>query len=140
MFLHVFWRCHDSSKMMKRGTPAFFSRFWAVSLNFENGVTKRQKWRSVTPPPQKIKLVEGPGPRRRQEVVPQAAVPSQSSFRVQAQANHTPRPFSWGLNPVTLTGELPQLRAVPPEPPASAELRPAGPGHRGRLDSPSPYE
>ena len=30
--------------MMKRGTPAFFLVFWAVSLNFENGVTKHQKW------------------------------------------------------------------------------------------------
>ena len=52
-------------------TPAFFLVFWAVSLNLENGVTKRQKWRSVTPPPQEIifKLVEGPGPRRPQEVV-----------------------------------------------------------------------
>ena len=27
---------------------------------------------------------------------------SQSGFRVQAQSNNTPRPFSWGLNPVTL--------------------------------------
>ena len=65
---------------------------------------------------------------------------SQSGFRVQAQTNHTPRPFSWGLNPVTsvpaeLPGKLPQLGAVAPEPPASAELR-----HRGGLDSPSPYE
>ena len=32
---------------------------------------------------------------------------SQSGFRVQAQTNHTARPFSWGLNPVT----LPQSRA-----------------------------
>ena len=27
---------------------------------------------------------------------------SQSGFRAQAQSNHTPRPFSWGLNPVAL--------------------------------------
>ena len=27
---------------------------------------------------------------------------SQSGFRVQAQSNNTPRPFSWGLNPVSL--------------------------------------
>ena len=27
---------------------------------------------------------------------------SQSGFRVQAQSNNTPRPFSWGLNPVAL--------------------------------------
>ena len=67
---------------------------------------------------------------------------SQSGFRVQAQTNHTPR-----LNPVTLPqsqpnsrASLPQLGAVAPEPPASAELRPAGPRYRGGLDSPSPYE
>ena len=27
---------------------------------------------------------------------------SQSGFRAQAQSNNTPRPFSWGLNPVAL--------------------------------------
>ena len=27
---------------------------------------------------------------------------SQSDFRVQAQSNHTPRPFAWGLNPVAV--------------------------------------
>ena len=27
---------------------------------------------------------------------------SQSGFRVQAQSNNTPRPFSWGLNPVAM--------------------------------------
>ena len=48
---------------------------------------------------------------------------SHSGFRVQAQSN-TPRPFSWGLNPVALPqsqlGKL-QFRAVTPEP-ASAQL------------------
>ena len=49
---------------------------------------------------------------------------SQSGFQLQAQA--------WGLNPVPqLPCKLPQLRTVPPEPPASAELQPAGPRHRG---------
>ena len=42
--------------------------------------------------------------------------------------------------PAELPGKLPQLGAVAPEPPASAELRPAGPRYRGGLDSPSPYE
>ena len=36
---------------------------------------------------------------------------SQSGFRVQAQSNHTPRPFSWGLNPVTLPQSQPSSRA-----------------------------
>ena len=36
---------------------------------------------------------------------------SQSGFRVQAQANHTPRTFSWGLNPVTLPQSQPNSRA-----------------------------
>ena len=40
------------------------------------------------------------------QAAPQAAASSrassQSGFRVQAQANNTPRPFSWGLNPVAL--------------------------------------
>ena len=36
---------------------------------------------------------------------------SQSGFRVQAQTNHTPRPFSWGLNPVTLPQSQPNSRA-----------------------------
>ena len=36
---------------------------------------------------------------------------SQSGFRVQAQSNHTPRPFSWGLNPVTLPQSQPNSRA-----------------------------
>ena len=35
---------------------------------------------------------------------------SQSSFRVQAQSN-TPRPFSWGLNPVALPQSQPSSRA-----------------------------
>ena len=70
-FCMFFRRCHVSSKMKKRDTPAFFLVFWAhskaVPLNFKNeetwhprlfsrflgafksGVTKRQKWRSVTP-------------------------------------------------------------------------------------------
>ena len=71
MFLHVFLAVPLNFKNEKTWHPRLFSCFWAVSLNFENGVTKRQKWRSVTPPPQKIifKLVEGPGPRRPQEVV-----------------------------------------------------------------------
>ena len=30
---------------------------------------------------------------------------------VQAQSNHTPRPFSWGLNPVTLPQSQPSSRA-----------------------------
>ena len=47
---------------------------------------------------------------------------SQSGF--QAQTNHTPRPFSWGLNPVApvpaeLPGKLPQLRTPEPLPPPS---------------------
>ena len=32
---------------------------------------------------------------------------SQSGFRVQAQSNNTPRPFSWGLNPVALPQSQP---------------------------------
>ena len=36
---------------------------------------------------------------------------SASGFRVQAQTNHTPRPFSWGLNPVTLPQSQPNSRA-----------------------------
>ena len=36
---------------------------------------------------------------------------SQSGFRVQAQTNHTPRPFSWGLNPVALPQSQPSSRA-----------------------------
>ena len=32
-------------------------------------------------------------------------------LRVQAQSNHTPRPFSWGLNPVTLPQSQPSSRA-----------------------------
>ena len=36
---------------------------------------------------------------------------SQSGFRVQAQSNHTPRPFSWGLNPVALPQSQPSSRA-----------------------------
>ena len=42
---------------------------------------------------------------------------SQSGFRVQAQSNNTPRPFSWGLNPVA----LPQSQSLR----ASSCLRPA---------------
>ena len=34
---------------------------------------------------------------------------SQSGFRVQAQSNNTPRPFSWGLNPVALPQSQPSL-------------------------------
>ena len=36
---------------------------------------------------------------------------SQSGFRVQAQTNHTPRPFSWGVNPVALPQSQPNSRA-----------------------------
>ena len=36
---------------------------------------------------------------------------SQSGFRVQAQSNNTPRPFSWGLNPVALPQSQPSSRA-----------------------------
>ena len=49
---------------------------------------------------------------------------SQSGFRVQAQSNNTPRPFSWGLNPVA----LPQSQRAcgrAPVPDAGACLRPA---------------
>ena len=38
---------------------------------------------------------------------------SQSGFRVQAQTNHTPRPFFWGLNPVTLPQSQPNSRQAP---------------------------
>ena len=38
---------------------------------------------------------------------------SQSGFRVQAQTNHTPRPFSWGLNPVTLPQSQPNSGQAP---------------------------
>ena len=51
-----------------------------------------------------------------------------------------PEPRDFASVPAELPGKLPQLGAVAPEPPASAELRPAGPRHRGGLDSPSPYE
>ena len=51
-----------------------------------------------------------------------------------------PEPRDSASVPAELPGKLPQLGAVAPEPPASAELRPAGPRHRGGLDSPSPYE
>ena len=36
---------------------------------------------------------------------------SQSGFRVQEQSNNTPRPFSWGLNPVALPQSQPSSRA-----------------------------
>ena len=47
---------------------------------------------------------------------------SQSGFRVQAQTNHTPRPFSCDSAsvPAELPGKLPQLGAVAPEPPRRA--------------------
>ena len=45
---------------------------------------------------------------------------SQSGFRVQAQSNNTPRPFSWGLNPSPS-----QARGRAPVPDAGACLRPA---------------
>ena len=40
-----------------------------------------------------------------------ASASSQSGFRVQAQSNNTPRPFSWGLNPVALPQSQPSSRA-----------------------------
>ena len=49
-----------------------------------------------------------------------------------------PEPCDSAPVPAELPGKLPQLRT--PEPPASTELRPAGPRHQGGLDSPSPYE
>ena len=60
---------------------------------------------------------------------------SHSGFRVQAQTNQRrapspgPEPCDSAPVPAELPGKLPQLRT--PEPPASAELRPAGPRHRG---------
>ena len=53
---------------------------------------------------------------------------SQSGFRVQAQTNHTPRPFSWGLNPVTLPQSQPNSRA---------SSRSSGQSRQSRLASPS---
>ena len=50
-----------------------------------------------------------------------------------------PEPRDSASVPAELPGKLPQLGAVAPEPPASTELRPAGP-RRGGPDSPSPYE
>ena len=38
---------------------------------------------------------------------------SQSGFRVQAQSNNTPRPFSWGLNPVARASSS-SRRSLPP--------------------------
>ena len=54
---------------------------------------------------------------------PASSRSSQSGFRVQAQSNHTPRPFFfWGLNPVaSLSQAAGEFRAVTPEL-ASAEL------------------
>ena len=42
---------------------------------------------------------------------PSSRASSQSGFRVQAQSNNTPRPFSWGLNPVALPQSQPSSRA-----------------------------
>ena len=53
---------------------------------------------------------------------------SQSGFRVQAQTNHTPRPFSWGLNPVTLPQSQPNSRA---------SSRSSGQSRQSRLPAPS---
>ena len=53
---------------------------------------------------------------------------SQSGFRVQAQTNHTPRPFSWGLNPVTLPQSQPNSRA---------SSRSSGQSRQSRLPPPS---
>ena len=55
---------------------------------------------------------------------------SQPGFRVQAQSNHTPRPFSWGLNPVALPQSQPSSRASCH---AGACLRPALTGWRETL-------
>ena len=64
---------------------------------------------------------------------------SQSGFRpITQRAFLGPEPCDSAPVAAELPGKLPQLRT--PEPPASAELRPAGPRHRGGLDSPSPYE
>ena len=46
--------------------------------------------------------------------------PSSRSFRVQAQSNHTPRPFAWGINPV-----MPQ-RKSPASSRASSSSRGSG--------------
>ena len=60
---------------------------------------------------------------------------SQSGFRVQAQSNNTPRPFSWGLNPVALpqsqssrasSSSGQSRRSLPPP-----SFGPAGTRHRG---------
>ena len=53
---------------------------------------------------------------------------SQSGFRVQAQTNHTPHPFSWGLNPVTLPQSQPNSRA---------SSRSSGQSRQSRLPPPS---
>ena len=53
---------------------------------------------------------------------------SQSGFQVQAQTNHTPRPFSWGLNPVTLPQSQPNSRA---------SSRSSGQSRQSRLPPPS---
>ena len=39
---------------------------------------------------------------------------SQSGFRVQAQSNNTPRPFSWGLNPPSPSPSPRAPRSLPP--------------------------
>ena len=65
---------------------------------------------------------------------------SQSGFRVQAQTNHTPRPFSWGLNPQSQPNSRASSRSSGRQsrlpPPSYDQLA----RHRGGLDSPLPYE
>ena len=51
---------------------------------------------------------------------PSSRASSASSFRVQAQSNHTPRPFAWGINPV-----MPQ-RKSPASSRASSSSRGSG--------------
>ena len=59
---------------------------------------------------------------------PASSRASSQSSRVQAQANHTPRPFSWGLNPVTLPQSQPNSRA---------SSRSSGQSRQSRLPPPS---
>ena len=76
----------------------------------------------------------------RQQHFASSRASSQSGFRVQPAPLLGPEPRDSASAPAELLGKLPQLGAVAPEPPASAELRPAGPRYRGGLDSPSPYK
>ena len=78
-----------------------------------------------------------PGPRHGlgagAAALPSSRASSQSGFRVQAQTNHTPRPFFWGLNSVTVPQSQPNSRA-------SSRSSGRQSQDRGGLDSPSPYE